>query len=59
MGMTDEKWLAGVVSRDLPAGLRQVRDDCEPRLIDSKTANVWADEVWCPSDEETNEEDDL
>ena len=22
-------------------------------LIDSKTANLWADEVWCPSEEET------
>jgi len=28
-------------------------------LIESKTANVWADEVWCPPEEETGEEDDL
>jgi hypothetical protein len=28
-------------------------------LIDSKTANLWADEVWCPSEEETDEEEDL
>ena len=26
-------------------------------LIDSKTANVWADEVWCPPEEELDEED--
>jgi hypothetical protein len=25
-------------------------------LIDSKTANVWADEVWCPPGEETEED---
>jgi hypothetical protein len=28
-------------------------------LIDSKTANVWADEVWCPPEEEADEEGDL
>jgi hypothetical protein len=28
-------------------------------LIDTKTANLWADEVWCPSEEETDEEEDL
>jgi hypothetical protein len=28
-------------------------------LIDRKTANLWADEVWRPSDEETDEEADL
>lgn len=28
-------------------------------LIDSKTANVWADEVWCPREEEADEEGDL
>jgi hypothetical protein len=28
-------------------------------LIDSKTANVWADEVWCPPEEELDEEDAL
>ena len=28
-------------------------------LIDSKTANLWADEVWCASEEETDEEEDL
>jgi hypothetical protein len=28
-------------------------------LIDSKTANLWADEVWCPSEEETDAEEDM
>jgi hypothetical protein len=28
-------------------------------LIDSKTANVWADEVWCPPEEEPDEQGDL
>ena len=27
-------------------------------LIDAKTANVWADEVWCPPEEQTDEDDD-
>jgi hypothetical protein len=27
-------------------------------LIDSKTANVWADEVWCTPEEETDGEED-
>lgn len=26
-------------------------------LIDGKTANVWADEVWCPPEEQVDAED--
>jgi hypothetical protein len=28
-------------------------------LIDAKTANVWADEIWCPLQEETDDNEDL
>jgi hypothetical protein len=28
-------------------------------LVDAKTANVWADEIWCPLQEETDDNEDL
>jgi hypothetical protein len=28
-------------------------------LTDAKTANVWADEIWCPLQEETDDNEDL
>jgi hypothetical protein len=28
-------------------------------LIDARTANIWADEVWCSSEEDTDEEEEM
>jgi hypothetical protein len=45
--------------KKLEAERQEIEQLVDEGLIDTKTANLWADAVWCPSEAETDEEEDL